>query len=544
MTDLQQASTEESAVSSRWETRIQTHSERVALLLVAFGFLLRLREAWGTFLTPDEALHFFIANRDSLTAVYRASLTQAHPPLLFFVLYALRPFGNSEFILRLPTILTGTLFCWIFFNWLRRLFGPTVGITGLVFAALLPPMVSLTAQVRQYGLLLLFLIGTAWLLERALAENSPKVMSFSAVCLWLAMLSHYSAFLFTAVIGVYGLLRIRRNGTSPRTVIAWVVGQVVAFALAVFLYIIHISKIKGTTMAEQAFDGWLRKSYFHSGDNPVTFLVTRSFSFFQYIFGQLVLGDLVALLFVAGIVLLLRDRAQLSRRKHPLAVLLLTPFLFNYAAALFDLYPYGGTRHCVFLAIFAIAGVATCVVNIAGRRAARAIAIAVAIVGLCWLFRTNHAPYIARADQNRAHMRDAISFVKDLPASEPIFVDYESGMELGHYLCAQKPIPYEGGASGFLVFTCAGHRIISTVPDVWAFTPPVFLDQWSGLVGSGYLHPGESVWVVQAGWMVKLDEDLREDFPEFRDLKTQDFGNNIRLFRLTTGQLVPTEPKS
>jgi hypothetical protein len=544
MTDLQQTAIAESDVGSPWERWARIHSELVALLLLAFGFLLRVREAWGTFLTPDEALHFFIANRASVNAVYRASLTQAHPPLLFFVLYALRPFGSSEFILRLPTILTGTLFCWIFFNWLRRLFGPTVGITGLVFAALLPPMVSLTAQVRQYGLLLLFLISAAWLLERALAENSPKVMWFSAVCLWLAMLSHYSALLFTAVLGVYALLRIWRNGTSPRTAIAWVAGQAVAFALAVVLYVTHISKIKGTTMAEQAFDGWLRKSYFHSGDNPVTFLVTRSFSFFQYIFGQLVIGDLVAILFVAGIVYLLRDNVQLSGRKHPLAVLLLAPFLLNYAAALFDLYPYGGTRHCVFLAIFAIAGVAICIVNISGRHAARAMSIALAIVALCWLFRTNHAPYIARADQNRTHMRDAIRFVKDLPASEPIFVDYESGMELGHYLCTQKPIAYEGGVSGFLVFTCAGRRIISTVPDVWAFTPPVFLDQWTGLVGSGYLHPGEAVWVAQAGWMVKLDEDLRKDFPEFRDLKTQDFGNNIRFFRLTAEQPVPTGQKS
>jgi Dolichyl-phosphate-mannose-protein mannosyltransferase len=546
MIEPQHSITETPVTSSRWERWTATRTESIALALVCLGFVLRVREAWGTFLTPDEALHFFIANRASLGAVYRASLTQAHPPLLFFVLYGLRSFGNSEFILRLPSILAGTLFCWIFFKWLARILGPAVGIIGLVSAALLPPMVSLTAQVRQYGLLLVFLISGVWFLERALGENSPRLMLASALCLWLAMLSHYSTFLFIAVIGVYALLRMWWNGTSIRTVFAWVAGEVVALALAVFLFVTHISKIKGTTMAEQAFDGWLRKSYFHPGDNPLTFFVTRSFSLFQYIFGQLVIGDIVAVLFVAGIVLLLRNRAQLLRRgaeRYGVAVLLILPFVLNYAAALLDFYPYGGTRHCVFLAIFAIAGVSICVVSIARQNVVQGIVISLAIVALCWLFRTNHAPYIARADQNRVHMQDAISFVREqMPTSDSILVDYESGLELGHYLCAQKAISYDTTIPGFLIFHCAGHPVISTVPDVWAFTPPVFLNQWANLVGSGYLKPGEAVWVVQAGWMVKLDEDLRKEFSEFHDVKTQAFGNNIRFLKLTAGQPMPVIP--
>jgi Dolichyl-phosphate-mannose-protein mannosyltransferase len=548
MTESQHTSTTEAPASASSPQWTDVRFELIALAIVALGFVLRVRDAWGTFLTPDEALHFFIANRASLDAVYGASLTQAHPPLLFFLLYGLRSFGNSEFILRLPSILTGTLFCWIFFRWLTRILGPTVGIVGLVFAALLPPMVSLTAQVRQYGLLLVFLISGAWFLERALAENSPKLMVLSATCLWLAMLSHYSALLFIAVIGMWALLLMWRERTSVGTVLAWVAGQAVALALAIFLYLTHISKIRGTTMAEQAFDGWLRKSYFHRSDNPLTFLVTRSFSFFQYIFGQLVIGDIVALLFVVGIILLLFNKAQMLRRgaeRYQLAVLLVVPFLLNYAGALFDLYPYGGTRHCVFLAIFALTAVSICVVSIARQSALRGIAISVALVALCWLFRTNHAPYIARADQSRAHMQDAVRFVRErIPASDPILADYESGMELGHYLCAQKQISYDAAIPGFLVFHCAGHRVISTVPDVWAFTPPVFLRQWANLVGSGYVKSGDAVWVVQAGWMVKLDEDLKQNFPEFHDLNTQAFGNNIRFFELSVGQPMPMIPAS
>src|SRR5579885_2959879 len=163
----------------------------LAIALVALGLLLRIHEAWGTFLNPDEALHFFVANRASLGAAYKASLTMAHPPLLIFVLYGLRNFGHSELILRMPAILTGTFFCSVFYRWLRRLFGTKIALVGVAFAALLPPLIDVTAQVRQYGFLLVFVIGGAWYLERALAENSPKLMLISGVLIDLAILSHY-----------------------------------------------------------------------------------------------------------------------------------------------------------------------------------------------------------------------------------------------------------------------------------------------------------------------------------------------------------------
>ncbi len=40
-----------------------------------------------------------------------------------------------------------------------------------------------------------------------------------------------------------------------------------------------------------------------------------------------------------------------------LGLFLLLPFVINAAAALVDLYPYGGTRHSAFLIPFAVAGV-------------------------------------------------------------------------------------------------------------------------------------------------------------------------------------------
>jgi Dolichyl-phosphate-mannose-protein mannosyltransferase len=527
-----------------WNHGIDVHSNRVALALVALGLGLRIATAWGTYLNPDEALHFFIADRASLLAAYQANLTMAHPPLMILVLYGWRRLGTSELWLRLPSILAGTAFCWIYFRWLTRLFGRNVALAGLTLAALLPPLVSLTAEVRQYGLLLVFLIGGAYLLERAVAENSPRLMLWSSACFWLALSSHYSAFLFLAVIGLYSLVRFQGSGISRPTLAAWMAGELGALVLGLTLYWTHIAKIRHTTMAEQAFDDWLRKSYFHRGhDNPLIFLVSRSFSFFQYLFGQLVVGDVLALLLIAGIVLVLRAKAETQEAewwRYRLAALLVFPFLANYGAALFDLYPYGGTRHCVYLAIFALAAVSLLIVKMTGDNALRGVAFSLLLVALCLVFRTTHLPTMARADQRLEHIDRAVQFLREqLPQSDSILADYESGIMLGHYLCEKKPIAYEGSIPGFLVLHCGGHRIISTDHDLWAFTPATFLSAWNRLVEGGFLKTGDTVWVAQVGWMIELDDDLRKGFPEFRGLKIQAFGNNIRFFPLEVGSAMP-----
>src|SRR5205823_6408570 len=84
------------------------------LLIVAAAFLIRLWVASGTFLNPDEALHFLVANKLSWAAAYKASLSTAHPPGLIFVLYLWRALGTSEVVLRLPSVIAGTVFCWLF----------------------------------------------------------------------------------------------------------------------------------------------------------------------------------------------------------------------------------------------------------------------------------------------------------------------------------------------------------------------------------------------------------------------------------------------
>ena len=508
-----------------------------AILVLMAGFLIRLRAASGTFLNPDEALHYLLANQSSWRLAYEASLTNAHPPLLTFVLYFWRVLGDSEFVLRLPSVIAGTAFCWIVFKWLTRIFGRATGCIGLMLVTFLPPTIGLAAEVRQYALLLFFLASAAYLLERALEEHSAGMMLLSAIFLCLAMLAHYSAILFVAAMGVYSILRMTTQRPAAKVGTAWAFGQAGALALFAFLYITHISRLKGD-YASGTVNGWLANSFFRPGhDNPLIFVIARSGGVFQYVFGQLAVGDIAFLGFVVAVVLLTKASASPAASKvdgWQLGVLLVLPFVVGAGAALAGIYPYGGTRHSAFLIMFGVAGVSFLLAKWLKQRIVRGIVLALLIVAVCTAFGKPHRPYMLREDQSREQMTRAMSFIhSQIPQSDLIFVDYQTRLLLAHYLCPEQPMSFKPSITSLEEFPCSGYRIVAAGPDLYIFTAENFTRRWDELARLGPLKSGQPVWVIQAGWEVNLSQELQSRFPEFRDLVPQSFGKNITIFRLT-----------
>ena len=125
-------------------------------VMLGAGLLLRLRLAWMTFLNPDEALHYYLAQQPSLKLAYQASLTTAHPPLMIIFLHYWSALGRSELFLRLPFVAAGILFCWVMFLWARSAANHCAAWFALALFVFSPPLISLSAEVRQYAFLLLF----------------------------------------------------------------------------------------------------------------------------------------------------------------------------------------------------------------------------------------------------------------------------------------------------------------------------------------------------------------------------------------------------
>lgn len=278
------------------------------------GFLCRAWLSHATFFNPDEAWHLSVANQDSLRHAYQASLSLFHPPLLILVLYYWRALGASDLVLRLPCVIAGAVFCWLYYKWLKSVFGQTVAWVGFLLVTFLPTMIGISADLRQYSLMLMFSAGGAYLLERAFARNSPGEMLLSSVSLLLAMLSHYSGFLFAASLGTYAIIRIFARRPPPGVVFAWSAGQVAALGPGWFLYSTHIAKLAavnpGARHLRHIADWYLPQFYYHPGhDHLLPFLFRGTFGIFRFAFAWVIMGHAATLLFAAGVVLLLRGQS-------------------------------------------------------------------------------------------------------------------------------------------------------------------------------------------------------------------------------------------
>jgi len=390
-------------------------------------------------------------------------------------------------------------------------------------------------------LLLFFTACALYAWEKALEKNSPLWMLTSVLGLWLAILSHYSGILLAASLGLYAILRMITRRPPAAVIATWAAGQAGALGICAFLYFHYITKLGSTALQGWMGDTYLHNSYFDPHRHHVViFIITRTVSVFQYIFSQPVVGVAGFVLFVAGVMLLWRTKflpGAAGTRAYQVVALLVLPFAINCAAALAGKYPYGGTRHCAFLAIFAAAGIGFGLGRLVKQRIVAGLSVVVLTMAACGLFPARRLPYIARADQSQTHMHQLMEFIQQkIPSSDLIFTDEQGGMLLGHYLCEQRPVSLDRSVAGYSSFVCDGHRVVQTRVKEFYFTAENFLPRWDEMVRAYGLKDGDSVWVVQAGWLWDdpLAQQLQHKSPRFRDLTPQSFGHNITIFSLPT----------
>src|SRR4029077_1531395 len=91
---------------------------------------------------------------------------------------------------------------------------------------------------------------------------------------------------------------------------------------------------------------------------------------------------------------------------------------------------------------------------------------------------------------------------------------------------------------GFKLFHCAGYQLMATTPATAIFTAEIFLRKWGEMAEAGYLKPGQTVWIFQAGWDIGLAQQL-QGLTEYHDLKVKSFGRNITIFRLSVDRTLP-----
>jgi hypothetical protein len=509
------------------------------LLLVLAGLVVRLAGAYSKFLNADEAMHYLLAMQPTLAEVYRASLGTAHPPLLIIFLHYWGMISRAEFFLRLPSVVAGTAAGWFVYCWLRDVADRTTALIAMSLLLFSPALIYTSAEVRQYALLLGFMEATLFLLDRAFMSGSSGLMLASATTLYLALLTHYAALIFAASVGVYGLVRIADIRPKALLVAAWAAAQAGCVTIAAVLWKTHISLIRHRALTQDVAQSYLRDSLFHRGqENALVFLARANLRLFHFLFSQGAVSALGLLLFVVGIVMLLRTRGPDDRGGRPsarqLGILLLLPFMINCAAALVGAYPYGGTRHDSYLAIFAMPAVAFAVARWRPSQWwTRPLAIATALA-ICNFTVAPAGSYIKPKNQNKELMGRAVAYLRGEAAPGSIILtDYESGLLLSYYVCGTD-ITHTGELSGyFYISRCGEYQSASLVPRLWVFRAATFPMQLQGLAKVPLW--GHEVWLFQAGFIVDREPELQAMLGRYGCGSPRKFGENIVVCRIEAG---------
>jgi hypothetical protein len=509
----------------------QTTTLLVGLLTLAF--LLRLGNAFYRFLNADEALHYLLSVQSSLAATYKASLTTVHPPLLIVFLHYWGMIGHSEFFLRLPSVLAGILGCGVIFCWLRRVTDYSTALIGFVLLLFSPALIQVSSEVRQYAFLLLFCASCLYFFDRAIEEDSVLTMLFSAVPLYLALLTHYSSLMFALTLGFYALLRLAGVPARARLWTAWSAGQVGAVTLIAFLFLTHISKLRKMNAMEGLVGTYLRRSVPLPGENDIAFIARSSLRLFHYFFSQGAVGAAGLIVFIVGIGLLVGDHGSADTDRRPahrqLAFLFVFPLVLNCSLALFRLYPYGGTRHSSYLAIFTVPAIAMALARWHPNRRWWKPAVVVIVLVICNLFPSPQGEYIRLREQSRTRMAEAVESLRSLPAGSIILTDDQGALLLSYYLCGSNKVAQIEQAWFQPLFQapCGVASVISIDPNRWTFKPETLPATLAAVRSTFHLSSDLPLWFFQAGWFIDKEFPLREELKQFGCSAPQRFGANI-----------------
>jgi hypothetical protein len=406
---------------------------------------------------------------------------------------------------------------------------------ALICLALLlfsPSLIYLSTELRQYAFALCFSAAALYLLELAIQKASSRTMALSGICLWLALLTHYSAVLVALMLGLYGLWRIWGTKPPAHLLAAWIGTQAVGAAVAFVLFETQVLQLKTRGRFVMAAETYLRRSSFQPGQEHVaSFIARATIRLFQYFFSQGAVGVAALLLYIAAIVILARRErdARISQpTRRQLLLLTILPLVVNCALGLKDLYPFGGTRHNSYLAIFIFPALALALnqwkVKVPWLKAS----VIGLVLLLCNLFPSPTGEYIRHRDQNRKEILSAVRFLRERAGqAKPIVTDNQGGLLLSYYLCGSKVVPFSGLNQHFSEAPCGDLKVYSLDPRQWIFRAGTFANDLIALKNASGLPGGQRVLIFQSGWLVDNEGDFRAELKQFGCPATHDFGRNI-----------------
>jgi 4-amino-4-deoxy-L-arabinose transferase-like glycosyltransferase len=175
----------------------------------------------------DEAFSWVVAAAPLRIGLAAILTDGGNPPLYqYFVLHPLHYLGQSEEIIRLPSVVFGILSIPLIYKVGRLCFGQKAGLVSALWLSLSPIHVWYSQEARMYAMVVLLSLGSVYFFLRTLRRSNWKLWLGFIVFTALAYLTSYSAFLVTLVQLIFIICTFRTHYLILRR---WALSQVLAF---------------------------------------------------------------------------------------------------------------------------------------------------------------------------------------------------------------------------------------------------------------------------------------------------------------------------
>ncbi len=519
---------------SRAENGAAAHADHAALLIIALAFLCGAWLAANRFLNGDEAMNALWANMDSWRQTYENSTIpeHIHPPLYLVSLHFWRVlFGNSEFSLRLPSLLCAAGYLWLLYKWVKLRFNASAALTALIVLAFSPAVMTLGVEIRTYAALLFLMAAALYTLELAFARNSVRLFALYSLILCLSVLNSYSSIWFILAAHLYAFIRFLRRQLPLRMGVIWAALQLPSAVLGALLYFKHVRFARATGF-DNAATTWLKASFMGPEESIPTFVVESTFSVFEYVLYYREASPIAALLFAAALALLLFQHLRRAGPEAPVAGwMLVVPAALASIASIANIAPYGASRHSIVAANFMVIGASYALSRIMSRRVLPVLVLGVVLTPI-WSINARNAWYFPGTDYEKAAMTSVLQDMRlRIPADGHLFLDRQSCMIMKYYLGKDHADPMYVWKAPFPI-RLGGYNL-SCYMQTWSFSAKGFPGAVASARSRFDIHPSTPLWVFDAGWGTNLANDLRWN-SNVLPLDLQWHGKGIALFRYST----------
>lgn len=228
------------------ERRGTLPSPRALLLLVLgmlIAFALRIYDLSGESIWDVEATSIFIARHPWGEIAF---LPRIHPPLYFYLLHIwMGIVGDSEFALRMLSLLTSIPLVAFLYRLGTSLLSPRAGMWSMVLGIISPFLIFYAQEMRMYSLIMLLTALAAYALWQSKKHSRLHYWIILAVALTLGLYTHYSFFFFLLAANLWMIFMALRGPLvgNRKIWVLWIAAQGLALGVFVLYLPVLISQL-------------------------------------------------------------------------------------------------------------------------------------------------------------------------------------------------------------------------------------------------------------------------------------------------------------